>query len=311
VAATTAQYPDLDLAELDATVERAIRKGVADGLRVLGYGEVTLVVGWPTARPALAVKRLPLCRDETQLDRYAEVLARYADALRERDVPVVATDVRRAATAGPGRLHAYLVQPLVPAEQMLNIVLRTADADRGARLLGALAAMIAESVDARVGLDAQAANWAVDGDRLATVDVSTPLMRGADGNDLLDLDLFLSIYPSAMRPALARVAHGVMAQYHKPRTVLVDVASNLIKEGHERWLPVLLEAAAARVSPVITEREVRRYFVRDRRLWLLMQRLRRIDRAWQRRVRRRPYPFLLPPPYRYGPPEIPDHRSPS
>ena len=69
------------------------------------------------------------------------------------------------------------------------------------------------------------------------------------GRDLLDLDLFLSIYPWAMRPALARIAHGVMAQYHDPRTVLVDVASNLIKERHERWLPALLEAAnAARLA---------------------------------------------------------------
>jgi hypothetical protein len=29
-------------------------------------------------------------------------------------------------------------------------------------------------------------------------------------------------------------------------------------------------------------------------MWGLLQRLRRIDRSWQRRVRRRQYPFLLP-----------------
>jgi len=100
-----------------------------------------------------------------------------------------------------------------------------------------------------------------------------------------------------------------MAQYHDPRIVLVDAASNLIKERHERWLPTLMEAANAYVAPPITEGEVRRYFVRDRRFWLLMQWLRRTDRAWQRRVRRRPYQFLMPPPYHYGPPEIHDTRS--
>jgi hypothetical protein len=31
-------------------------------------------------------------------------------------------------------------------------------------------------------------------------------------------------------------------------------------------------------------------------MYALIQRLRRLDRAWQRRVRRRPYPFLLPGP---------------
>jgi hypothetical protein len=309
--AVTASQPDLDLAQVDATVDGVIRTGEPSGLRVLGYGEVTLVVGWPTAEPALAVKRLPPFHDDWQLERYREILDRYVLALRERDVPVVPTELRHAATRGPEGIRAYLVQPLVSADKMLNFVLREAEPRRAARLLDTLVAMVTRSVDDRVGLDAQAANWAVEGEILATVDVSTPLMRDAAGRDQLDLDLFLSIYPWAMRPALARIAHSVMAQYHEPRTVLVDVASNLLKERHERWLPALLESANARVAPAITEREVRRYFARDRRLWLLMQRLRRADRAWQRRVRRRPYPFLLPPPYRYGPPEIPDPRSQS
>jgi len=39
---------------------------------------------------------------------------------------------------------------------------------------------------------------------------------------------------------------------------------------------------------------VRRYYRSDARLWELMLRLRRADRWWQRRIRRRTYPFLLP-----------------
>jgi Family of unknown function (DUF6206) len=308
--ASTVSSPEFDLEELDATVERAIRLGAPRDLRVLGYGEITLVVGWPTARPVLAAKRLPLFRDRAQLERYSEVLARYVEALGERGVRVLSTDVRRATADADTGIHAYLVQPLVPHDRMLNVVLRDAEQSGGGeRLLDMLVAMVVESVDGRVGLDAQAANWVVGDERLTTVDVSTPLIRDADGQDELDLELFLSIYPSAMRPILARIAHSVMAQYHEPRTVLVDVASNLIKERHERWLPVLLECANVRVEPAISEREVRRYFARDRRLWLLMQRLRRVDRAWQRHVRRRPYPFLLAPPYHYGPPETPDTRS--
>jgi hypothetical protein len=299
---------DLDLSELDGAVEQAIRTGKPDGLRVLGYGEFTLVLGWPTDRPQLAVKRLPLFRDQLQLECYHAILQSYVEALRERHVPVVATELRYTPLCRDG-LHAYLVQPLSPARTMLNFALREAEPGHGARLLDALAALVVESVDQRIGLDAQAANWSVDGDSLATVDVSTPLMRDAAGRDRLDLDLFLSIYPWAVRPALARIARPVIAQYHDARTVLVDVASNLVKERHERWLPALLEAANARVQPAITEQEVQHYFVRDRRLWLLMQWLRRADRAWYRQVRRRPYPFLLPPPYRYGPPKIPNPRS--
>jgi hypothetical protein len=307
VSATAHLDRDLDLAELDAQVERAIRLGKPDGLRVLGYGEFSLVLGWPAAEPLLAVKRLPPFRDELQLERYRELLDRYVGALRERGVRAVPTQVRRGG-AGSAGLHVYLVQPLVPRDELLNVVLRKAEPDHAAGLLDDLVAIVMRSVDERVGLDAQAANWVVDGPALATVDVSTPLMRDAGGRDAIELELFLSIYPWAVRPALERIAPSVMGQYFEARTVLVDFASNLIKERLERRLPALLRAANERVEPPISEHEVRRYFVRDRRFWLLMQWLRRADRAWQRQVRRRPYPFVLPPPYHYGPPEIDEPR---
>jgi hypothetical protein len=300
---------DLDLERVDAAVERAIRLGSPAGLRVLGYGEFTLVLGWPTERPHLAVKRLPLFQDHSQFERYETIFREYVAALDQRGVPVIPTGLHVATPDRVQDLHVYFVQPLAPAGRMLNFVLREARHAYASRLLDTLADLVVHAVDQRVGLDAQAANWFVEDDKLTTVDVSTPLLRDSAGRDQLELDLFLSIYPWAVRPALARVAHSVMAQYHDARTVLVDVASNLIKERHERWVPTLLDAANAHVTPRITEREVRRYFVRDRRFWLLMQWLRRADRAWCRHLRRRPYPFLLPPPYRYGPPQIPDQRS--
>jgi hypothetical protein len=290
-----------DVEELDRVVEEAIRAGESGPLRVLGYGELTLVLGWPPEQPALAVKRLPVFRERARLERYDAVLRRYIDALERRGVGVVPTQLQWAGEEPA--LHAYLVQPLVARERQLDRVLAAAAPDRGEPLLDGLAARVVAAVDSRTGLDAQVANWAVEGDELRSFDVSTPLLRDEAGRDALDVELFLSVYPWALRPALGRIAHAVMAQYHDPRTVLLDVASNLVKERLERWLPALLRAANDRVAPAIEEREVRRYFVRDRRLWLTMQRLRRADRSWQRRVRRRPYPFLLPPPYAYGPPE--------
>jgi hypothetical protein len=295
----------LDIEQVDRAVERAIDAGEAGSLRVLGYGEITLVVGWPSERPELAVKRLPPFRDRAQLDRYADLLERYLAALRGRGVRVVPTALRVAST-GRDRPRAYLVQPHVPRAQQLNTVLRGAPEELGAALLGRLAEQVALVVDDDLGLDAQPSNWAVEDDGLVCFDVSTPLLRGPAGRHELELAPFLSIYPWALRGALRPVGRSVMSQYHDARTVLVDVASNLVKERLERWLPAFLAAASARVSPPIGAAEVRRYFARDKMLWLLMQRLRRADRVWQSRVRRRDYPFLLPPPYRYGPPELPE-----
>jgi hypothetical protein len=299
VADPAARFP-LALDDLDAAVEEAIATGDAGRLRVLGYGEVTLVLGWPFERSEYAVKRLPPIRDEHDLAHYRGLLEEYVATLTAAGVAVVPTEVR-ACRAATGELHAYLVQPLIPRERLLDRVLRDAGPNRGEHLIRQVVATVAGVVDGHVGLDAQAANWAVDGDRIACFDVSTPMLR-ADGEELLDLGPFLSIYPWALRPVLRRTARDVISQFHDPRTVLLDLASNLVKENLERWLPATLAAAGEVVTPAITEREVRRYFRRDRRLWLLMQRLRRLDRAWQRHVRHRSYGFLLPPPYRYGPP---------
>ena len=299
VAVTAAPQPEFDLETLDAAVGAAIERGGPAGLAVLGFGEITLVLGWPPDRPVLAVKRLPVFASPAAAERYAALVASYVAALRDRRVAVIDTAVR--VLPGPDGVHVYLVQPLVPRERVLSVALASAEPRRAEALLERLVDAICGAVDSRLGLDAQAGNWAVEEDGLALFDVSTPLMRAPDGSDVLDMALFASVYPAVLRPALRRIAHQIAAQYHDPRGVLVDVASNLHKERLDRCVPMLLAAAGARVDPPVTQREVLRYFQRDRALWLLMQRLRRLDRAWQRRLRRRPYRFLLAPPYRYGP----------
>lgn len=305
--AVSAVLTAVDLAPLDAAVEQAIDRGRPSGLRVLGFGEISLVIGWPTDDPSVAAKRLPVFGPGAQPAAYAALVARYVHELRGRGVDVVDTEVHSLPAADG--VHVYLMQPLVAGEDVLTAVLARADRDERARLLRRLVESILLAVDDGVGLDAQAGNWAVDGDRLALLDVSTPMLRSADGRQALELPVFLSIYPSALRRLLRPVADHVMAQYHDRRTVLLDVASNLHKEELDSCVPAFLAAANARIAPAITVDETLRYFRRDRVLWLLMQRLRRADRAWQRTVRRRRYPFLLAPPYRYGPMSPPPEGS--
>jgi hypothetical protein len=56
----------------------------------------------------------------------------------------------------------------------------------------------------------------------------------------------------------------------------------------------VIEMANHHVTPVIDRDEVVRWYRSDARTWEALLRLRRTDRWWQRHVRRRPYPFLLP-----------------
>ena len=306
---SAALHPEIDFGPLDAAIDAAIGRGHAGGLPVLGFGEITLVLGWPPERPELAVKRLPVFDGPARVEAYAALVAEYVGALRERGLGVIDTAVR--SLAAPDGAHVYLVQPLVARERVLSVVLAGAEPARAEHLLEQLAAAVCDAVDARLGLDAQAGNWAVEDDgSLSLFDVSTPLMRTPDGRDRLDMSLFTTIYPAALQPLLLRVAHEIARPYHEPRSVLLDVASNLHKERLDRCLPMFLAAAAARTGAPIEQTAVLRYFRRDRALWLLLQRLRRADRAWQRHVRRRPYPFLLAPPYRYGPMTPPGESPP-
>ena len=306
--------PTVDLEELDATVEDAIRAGAPRGLRVLGYGEITLVLGWPTEQPGVAVKRLPLFRDAARCDalrraRWSATRPRCASAAsrwspprcaRSRRAPAPAARVPRAA-ARAARAHAQRD----PAHGRRR--------ERGAALLRALVGDGRRARSTRgSGSTRRPPNWAVDGERLALLrrlDADAARRRRARRSSTSTL--FLSIYPWALRAAAG--ARSPTASWRSTTTRAPCCSTSpptCIKERLDRWLPALLErgerARRRRRSPP----RCAATSARDKLLWPLMQRLRRADRGWQRHVRRRPYPFLLPPPVPLRPARDYPRRSP-
>jgi hypothetical protein len=290
----------VDLVALERSVERALRQGTEAGLHVLGYGEITTVIAWPGRDGPFACKRLPLFTDE-RFAEYEPAFADYLIALADRGIDVLPTELVHH-TRSDGLIVAYCIQPVLPPESLLPRVLRDAmtGADGGARiraLLEDLIDHIARVVDDHVGIDAQVSNWAVDDSRLVYLDVSTPFLRDADGHDRFDCDTYLESIPAIFRGFARRfVIPGVVQTYHSTRSITLNLAGHLTKEGLEAWIPLTLDLARERLGVDVTERAARRHYRNDVRLWGLIQRVRRIDRVWQRRVRRREYPFLLPGP---------------
>ncbi|MEZ5383780.1 MAG: DUF6206 family protein [Microthrixaceae bacterium] len=285
------------LAELERLVGCALRSGDTGPLRVLGYGEISLVLGWPTTRPTLACKRLPVFRNEQGAGAYGALIAEYVAELVRRGVRVVPTGWE-TTTSTDGRFAGYVVQPAV-AEDTLAPQIVAADAGGSPELIAAIMDATVGAVDAQVGLDAQLSNWALVDGELRYFDVTTPLLAGADGRTRLDLGLLTQPLPAAIRPVVRRlVAPGLVGAYHQPRHAVVDLIGNLLKERLEHAVAPALSAANRRVSPAITREEVDRWYRSDARTWSALLRLRRADRWWQRRVRRRTYPYLLPGPIR-------------
>lgn len=281
---------DLDLPALDERIERALDTGDETGLDVIGYGEISSVVsycGW-------ACKRLPLFDSEARVDAYRAVFDRYLAALRARGVTVVHSELRAIETTGG--IAVYCVQPIVPPERLaVRYLASAADGDARA-LFEAVVEHVLATIAPGLGLDAQLSNWVLGGSGgVEFIDVTTPLLRDADGREALDTDLFLASLPWALRGIVRRfLLRGILATYYDPRAAIVDLLANLFKERLDRLIPGFLACANARLDRAIEAREIHRYYAADKRTWSSLLWLRRLDRGWQTKIRRRQYPFLLP-----------------
>jgi hypothetical protein len=289
-----------DLRYLDDAVRHALASGDESALHVLGYGEISSVVAWPDANGPHACKRLPRFDDREHFEDYRTLFDEYVTALR--GTGVVVHESHLATVDQPdGRVVAYCVQPVLPRGVLAPALLRTADEARCREVLTTVVDHIATTVQPTLGIDAQLSNWAAAGGGLVYLDVTTPLLRDGDGKDRLDTELFMASLPALFRPIVRRfLLDSILDPYYSPRRAALDVTGNLRKEGLDAHVPTAVAVANERLAIDLTVEEVEAHYRRDARLWSILQRARRVDRTWQRHVRRRPYPFLLPGPVERG-----------
>lgn len=286
---------DDELRALDSLVDEALKSGREKLLPTLGYGEISLVLGWPQEAPRYACKRMPAFPSRAAFESYARTLGDYVAALEAAGMDVVPTEMRGVDQAGGG-VVGYVVQPILAADTLAPPILHAADPGDGHPLVEAIVAAAAGTVSPRIGLDAQLSNWTWDGGRLTYLDVSTPMLWDEAGVSRLDLEPLAQAYPAILRPLLRRfVAPRILDGYRDLRGVYLDLCGNLLKERLDLWLGAFLAAIAPRLTQPLTAEDVHRYYRSDARLWAVLLRLRRLDRAWRLRTGRT-YPFLLPGP---------------
>lgn len=286
---------DDELRALDSLVDEALGSGREELLPTLGYGEISLVLGWPREAPRYACKRMPAFPSRAAFESYARTLGDYVAALEAAGMDVVPTEMRGVDQAA-GSVVGYVVQPILAADTLAPPILHAADPGDGHPLVDAIVAAAAGTVSPRIGLDAQLSNWTWDDGRLTYLDVSTPMLWDEAGVSRLDLEPLAQAYPAILRPLLRRfVAPRILDGYRDLRGVYLDLCGNLLKERLDLWLGAFLAAIAPRLTQPLTAEDVHRYYRSDARLWAVLLRLRRLDRAWRLRTGRT-YPFLLPGP---------------
>ncbi|MFM8238583.1 MAG: DUF6206 family protein [Actinomycetota bacterium] len=291
---------DATLLAVEAAVARAIATRDASGLRLLGHGEISVVLGWPADAPTVACKRLPPFDSRADFAAYAEVVERYVAGLRTAGVRVVDTEVR-GVPRPDGRIAGFHLQPVLPAAEIGTAVLAAGDPRVGHPLIGAVVDAVVAAGSDRLGVDAQLANWWWHDGEARQLDLTTPFTFTAGGRPELDLTPFLRILPVVLRPVVRREMVKLMGRWRTPRGALADVVANAMKVGLQPWVDPLLARVNAVVDPPVTVEEARRMLADDARLFPLLLRVERANRWWQQRVRRRPYEFLLPESTTYSP----------
>jgi hypothetical protein len=305
---------EAQLLDLERRLDPAAPERCA-GVRVLGYGEVSAVLG-DAALPGLVLKRMSGFPDRDEAEHYAAVVERYVGFLRQLEVAVLPTDIVPLAPAA-ARHVVYLVQPQLEAERLGNALLRARPLDDVLPLLEGVLETVRRVLDANparddgreVAIDAQLSNWhwpeGSDPRRAVLLDVGTPFMR-LGGVLETGTDLFLRAYPAPMRWWMRRdhsIEKYIADYFHFDRTAL-DVLGNFIKEGVPEKLPaaasfvaawIARQADASRLGNVDAAK-ARAYYARDAASLELSLRVRRLARFVRTSLLRSRYDFVLPGP---------------
>ena len=114
---------DTELLELEAIVQQAQRARSLDGLRVLGFGEVSIALGWPLADPRFVAKRLIPVDNADDIDEPLAAIDDFVEQLRARGGKVLPYSTRRIQR-GDGAYVGYLVQPVVDRAELAETVLK-------------------------------------------------------------------------------------------------------------------------------------------------------------------------------------------
>lgn len=287
---------------LEQRLEEAVQAGHAEGVDVIGYGEITIGVKLSTSHGDFACKRLVPFSSREAAERYGALIGSYVEQLEARGIDVVETET--PILERPEGHVLYCVQPLLAPGTLGPAFLRNKSAEEAAPYVRRIFELIEASVTPSLAPDGQLSNWAFQGDRLRYLDVGTPFLRDQEGNQLVDFAEQTRALPAPVRVIVNRfLLRGILDAYHSTRGQAVDFLGNLIKEGLGDIFPPLVPIAneVFRLAPEITEREVRAHYKSDAQTWAFMQAARRADRWVYRNIRRKPYPYLLPPRIdRYG-----------
>jgi len=289
-------------------------------IKILGFGEISLVFELVDDPEKVAYKRLPIFDNEKQVKRHINAYNEYNRILKE-DIGLNVPDYGALWLKGPtGGIVLYCAQEKIPPESIGNRIIHELNNNDVKKLvllvmreLKKVWAFNKDNVNINVGLDGQISNFSLLGydpsnpkisenAKLLYVDTSTPMYR-INEVEAMEAILFLKSAPSFIRWLLkALFLQEVMDRYYDWRLVTIDLIANFFKEQKPEIIPGLLkvvnkffadEANEFNIEPITFE-EVHSYYKNDKMIWVVFQAFRKFDRFLKTKLFRKKYDFYLP-----------------
>jgi len=289
-------------------------------IKILGFGEISLVFEIVGDPEQIAYKRIPIFENEKQVNRHIWAYNEYNRILSQDvglNLPIYDVAWFRD---NEDKIQFYCVQEKISSESVGNRVIH----DLGTEDIETLILLVMremkkvwihsknhETID--LGLDGQISNFAViDYDpnnpkiekdtKLVYFDTSTPMFR-KNGIEAMDAELFLESTPSFLRFLVkAAFLDDVIDRYYDWRLVTIDLIANFFKEQKPELIPGIIrqinkffkeEAPEFNIEPITME-EVEKYYKNDKMIWVIFQNARKIDRYIKTKLFKKKYAFYLP-----------------
>ena len=308
------------LRELERTIDPIKPEKGKIPVKVLGSGEISVVIEILNDKENLVYKRMPIFKNEKQVKKHEFVVKKYCDILQNRIKITLPENDIVWFRDDKGKIAFYGVQKkLIPESIGNNVIHQVSDDEVITLVLLAMREMRKvwafnrENKSLDIGLDAQISNFAIvdynpknpkvsEDSKLIYVDTLTPFIR-INGKEAMDLILVVSSVPSILRAPLYYIfGPGVVEGYYTWRTASIDLIANFFKEQRSELIPRLVkevnnffkqEAPEFTIEPFKVE-EVKKYYKLDKLIWELLQGLRKIDRFFKVKLLRKEYPFYIP-----------------
>ncbi|MEL6985112.1 MAG: DUF6206 family protein [Actinomycetota bacterium] len=287
------EVSDEALREADAAIDRAIAARDTSDLHVLGFGEFSVALGWPTAAPEYVLKRALVYDSRASCQAHFDTIQGFVDMLEANGADVIASSLH-VVERPDGRASGYVTQPLVPKDLLAQTALDRDEPRADHPVVLAHRDMAVHHCTPEYAVDLQVPNFAFDGDRYAYLDITSPVTWDADGTFTGPIpDELVRMVPAPIRPTFRKEYAKAASGFRTLPGALHAALVFLHRGGHGQWAPAFAEAFNELLDEPIDLDAARADYERFEKVIPMVKRTSRLQRWWQTTVRRGTYDTFI------------------